>query len=64
MKEEIKNFNNIKINLYCIKCLIITKTKKNKIKCKINGKSNIFSCYIDCGSKNFETNDEEDCFYT
>ena len=40
------------------------KNKKNKIKCKINGKSNIFSCYIDCGSINFETNDEKDCFYT
>ena len=51
------------MNLYCIKCLMFTKTKNVKIKCKMGGRINLYSCFIDYGFKNFATIVEEELSY-
>ena len=39
---------------------MFTKNKNIEIKCKIVGKINIYSCFIDRGFKKFATIDEEE----
>ena len=51
------------MSLYCVKCLIFTKNRNVKIKCKIDVKNNLYCRCIDCGSKNLETTDEEELCY-
>ena len=48
------------MNLYCIECLVFTEKNTIKIKRWINKKkkkkkTDLFSRYIDCGFKGFET---------
>ena len=50
--------------LYCIKCLMLTKSRNIKIKRKIDGKINLYFCCIDSGFKKFETIDEEELSYS
>ena len=50
--------------LYCIKCLMLTKSRNIKIKRKIDGKINLYFCCIDSGFKKFETIDEEKLSYS
>ena len=58
-----KKFEEYKINIYCIKCLMFTQNKKIKIKHKIDGKINLYSCCFDCSFKKSETIDEEKLNY-
>ena len=48
------------MHLYCIKCLIFTKTGNIKIKCEIDEEINLYSCCINCGSKRLGAVNEED----
>ena len=51
------------MNFYCIKCLVFRRNRDIKIKCKTDGKNNLYCCSMDCGFKKFETIDEEDLSY-
>ena len=51
------------MNFYRIKCLVFRRNRDIKIKCKIDGKNNLYCCSMDCGFKKFETIDEEDLSY-
>ena len=46
------------MNLYCSKCQDFTKINI-KMKSEIDGKINLYSHRIDCGSEKFETIDKE-----
>ena len=49
------------MNLHCIKYWKLTNNNNNiKIKQEIEGKTNLYSHYIDCPFKRFDTNDNED----
>ena len=48
------------MTLDCIKCLMFTKNKNIKTKRKETEKINLYSHFIDCGLKKFETIDEEE----
>ena len=47
------------MNVYCIKCLMFTENKNIKVKRKIDGKINIYSCCNDCSFKKFPAIDKE-----
>ena len=42
------------MNLYCINCSMFTKDSNIKIKCKTDGKINVYSRCIDCSFEIFE----------
>ena len=48
------------MNLFCIKCSKRTNSNDIQIKCKIDGKINLYSQYTDRRSKMFETTAEEE----
>ena len=48
------------MNLYYIKCLMFTKSNSIKIKCRIDRKNNLYSCYINWGFKKLEIIDEKE----
>ena len=59
-KEETKNSNNVKKIFTELNVLMFTKNKNIEIKCKIVGKINLYSCFIDRSFKKFATIDEEE----
>ena len=48
------------MNLYCIKCSMLTKDSNIKIKCKIDGRINFYSRCIDCSFETFEAIDKKE----
>ena len=49
----------IRMNLYCIKCLMFTKNSNIKIQREINRQSNIYCHCNNCGFKKLATTDKE-----
>ena len=46
--------------MYCIECSKFTKNSNIKIKDELAGKINLYSSFIECGFKKFETIDKEE----
>ena len=63
MKEEIKISDNIKWIFFILNVWYFLKNKKIDIKRKIDGKISLYSCWIDCSFKKFETVDKKELKY-